>query len=168
MIITNAVIYGFLGMIIGLFRSRNTVLNSASGFNKTAFLITLIGSLTIILPFTTIIFRGLLTASSHNNLLETISIPAIFIYGILIFVSSLLIRKMKTSKIGSIISIVLGIVPICVFSISLASKTIGYYVTYYFLGELLDDGNFTIVLVILVASVLSIIGGIVGATHKKQ
>lgn len=162
MIVTNAVIFGFAGLIIGLFKTRTTVSNSDRSLNpnKAAFIITLVSSLIILIPFSSINFRGLLKAVDYGGFY----IPSfiILIYGILIFVASLLTRKQNTTKIGSVVSIIFGATPILIFVTALVSKTVYYYVFYYFLGELLGGGNNLIVFLLIISSVLSIIGGIIG------
>lgn len=163
MILTNAVIFGFVGLLIGLFRKGDIKEKTIFEGSKEGFVVSLISSLVILLPFTTIIFRNLYSGSA-------LYMPSviIFIYGLFILVSSLFFRKKETLKWASIFCIVLGAIPIFLGFISLMSQVFSVYVFYYFLGELLEGGNYLIIIFFIISSILSIIGGVFGLRDLRK
>ncbi len=162
-ILTNAVIFGFIGLLIGLFRKGDIREKIIFEGSKEGFIISLISSLVILLPFITIIFRDLYSGSNFY-----MPSAIIFIYGLFILISSLFLRKKATLKWASIVCIILGTIPILLGFLSLVSQTFSVYVFYYFLGELLEGGNFLIIILFIISSILSIMGGIFGLKDYKK
>jgi hypothetical protein len=163
MILTNAIIFGFIGLLIGLFRKGDIREKIIFEGSKVGFIVSFISSLVLLLPFTTIIFRDLYSGS--NFYMHSV---IIFIYGLFILISSLFLRKKEALKLASIVCIILGAIPIIIGLLSLVSQTIAVYVFYIFLGELLEGGNFLIIVLFIISSILSIVGGIFGLRDYKK
>lgn len=164
-VLINAIIYGIIGTIIALFKQR---LNQrTNGSKKTFFtdgsksglIISLIGSLILLLPFTVTVYRGVLSQGDFY-------FPSIifFAYGVFILIFAFLMRKRSTLNMGAVLCLVFGTISLIVLIVMLFSPIL----LQYSIGEFFDGGNYSIIFLWASSSVLSVIGGVLGKVQSKS